>query len=86
MSLNLPVRGNAKLQQLLDRINASQTIQAYWEASNITAIGRLRINDHGPVHIKMPRSSSFSPRVFTTSGTPSIAATTRSSPSCSPRR
>jgi metal-dependent HD superfamily phosphatase/phosphodiesterase len=53
MSLNLPVRGNAKLQQLLDRINASQTIQAYWEASNITAIGRLRINDHGPVHIKI---------------------------------
>ena len=53
MALNLPVRGNAKLQQLLERINASETLQAYWEASNITAIGRLRINDHGPVHIKI---------------------------------
>ncbi len=53
MSLNLPVRGNAKLAQVLDRINGSLTLQAYWEASNITAISRMRINDHGPVHIKI---------------------------------
>jgi metal-dependent HD superfamily phosphatase/phosphodiesterase len=53
MSLNVPVRGNAKLAQVLDRINGSLTLQAYWEASNITAITRMRINDHGPVHIKI---------------------------------
>ncbi|MCX6099981.1 MAG: HD domain-containing protein [Candidatus Bipolaricaulota bacterium] len=53
MSLNVPVRGNAKLTQVLDRINGSLTLQAYWEASNITAITRMRINDHGPVHIKI---------------------------------
>ena len=53
MSLNVPVRGTAKLAQVLDRINGSLTLQAYWEASNITAITRMRINDHGPVHIKI---------------------------------
>lgn len=53
MSLNLPTRGNESLAEVLRRVNASPTLQAYWEASNITAIDRLRINDHGPVHIKI---------------------------------
>jgi len=53
MSLNLPVRGNRTLAEVLDRINASSTLQAYWDASNVTAITRMRINDHGPVHIKI---------------------------------
>jgi hypothetical protein len=53
MSLNVPVRGNEKLGRVLERVNASATLQAYWEASNITAISRMRINDHGPVHIKI---------------------------------
>ncbi len=53
MSLNLPVRDNEKLGQLLARINASVALQTYWEASNTTAISRLHINDHGPVHIKI---------------------------------
>lgn len=59
MSLNLPVRGNANLQRVLDRINASATLQTYWEASNTTAIARLRINDHGPVHIKIMANISL---------------------------
>lgn len=59
MSLNLPVRGNVSLGQVLDRVNASVTLQTYWEASNTTAIGRLRINDHGPVHIKIMANISL---------------------------
>ncbi len=59
MSLNLPVRGNQPLGQVLDRVNASVTLQTYWEASNTTAIGRLRINDHGPVHIKIMANISL---------------------------
>jgi uncharacterized protein len=53
MSLNLPVRGNETLAAVLARINASPSLQAYWDASNVTAITRMRINDHGPVHIKI---------------------------------
>lgn len=59
MSLNVPIRGNLKLAQLLERINGSVTLQTYWEASNTTAIGRLRINDHGPVHIKIMANISL---------------------------
>ncbi len=59
MSLNLPVRGNTKLGEVLRRINGSVALQTYWEASNTTAIGRLRINDHGPVHIKIMANISL---------------------------
>ncbi|MDD4903978.1 MAG: HD domain-containing protein [Candidatus Bipolaricaulis sp.] len=53
MSLNVPLQGNETLHKVLDRIDASETLHAYWAASNITAIDRLHINDHGPVHIKI---------------------------------
>jgi metal-dependent HD superfamily phosphatase/phosphodiesterase len=53
MSLNVPLQKNVTLGRVLERIDASETVQAYWAASNITAIDRLRINDHGPVHIKI---------------------------------
>ena len=53
MSLNLPVRGNRILASILERINGSVALQAYWDASNVTAITRMGINDHGPVHIKI---------------------------------
>lgn len=53
MSLNIPARGNAVLAQVLERVNASAPLAAYWEASNVTAIDRMRINDHGPVHVKI---------------------------------
>jgi len=53
MSLNIPAHGNAKLVQVLARVNASEVLAAYWEASNVTAIDRMCINDHGPVHIKI---------------------------------
>ncbi|MEW5826152.1 MAG: HD domain-containing protein [Candidatus Bipolaricaulota bacterium] len=69
MALNLPTRGNETLAELLARINASPVLQAYWEASNITAIDRLRINDHGPVHIKIMANIALKLlRLLTTAG------------------
>ncbi len=59
MSLNLPVRGNRRLADVLERVNSSSALQAYWDASNVTAIGRMRINDHGPVHIKIMANISL---------------------------
>jgi len=53
MPINLPVRDNEKLRIVLDRLNASEELDALWYASNITAIDRMHINDHGPVHIRI---------------------------------
>ncbi len=53
MALNVPCLQNERLRLLVDRIDASPQLDAYWAASNITAIDRLGINDHGPVHIRI---------------------------------
>jgi len=53
MSLNLPIRDNDILRRVVERIDSSAELTAFWEASNITAIDRMKINDHGPVHIKI---------------------------------
>ncbi len=53
MTLNIPVKQNEPLRQVVERINASVRLSTLWTASNITAIDRMHINDHGPVHIKI---------------------------------
>ncbi len=53
MSLNLPIKENEKLAELEQRIAVHERLKAYWYCSNVNAIDRLGINDHGPVHIKI---------------------------------
>lgn len=53
MGLNVPIHGNKTLQDVIARIDASERLATLWSASNVTAIDRMHINDHGPVHIKI---------------------------------
>jgi len=53
MDLRVPVRGNEPLAKLVERIDASERLQALWIGSNVTAIDRMQINDHGPIHIRI---------------------------------
>jgi len=53
MDLRLPVRGNETLRALSQRLAESPTVDALWAGSNVTAIDRLHINDHGPIHIRI---------------------------------
>jgi len=53
MPLNVPCLQNKKLEAVVERIDRSPTLDAYWSGSNITAIDRMGINDHGPVHIRI---------------------------------
>jgi len=53
MGLNIPIRGNTKLEEIIARVDASERVATLWAASNVTAIDRMHINDHGPVHIKI---------------------------------
>jgi metal-dependent HD superfamily phosphatase/phosphodiesterase len=41
------------LAELLARINDDDELYALWTAANVTAIGRLGMTDHGPVHVKI---------------------------------
>jgi uncharacterized protein len=53
MPLNVPCLENRLLKQLVERIDQSIELAAFWSGSNITAIDRMGINDHGPVHIRI---------------------------------
>jgi uncharacterized protein len=53
MSLNVPVQGNDRLARVVAGINGSEELSTLWSSANITAIDRMGINDHGPVHIKI---------------------------------
>lgn len=53
MSLNVPAQKNSRLAQVVESIDHSEELNALWSASNITAIDRMGINDHGPVHIRI---------------------------------
>lgn len=51
--IKVPERGNACLARLLRRINEDDELYALWTAANVTAINRLGMTDHGPVHVKI---------------------------------
>jgi len=53
MELRLPVRGNEVLERVVERIDHSEKLDALWSSSNVIAINRMQINDHGPVHIRI---------------------------------
>ena len=49
--INSPRRHNAKLNALLNRINADDDLYGLWLAANVNAMERLGMTDHGPVHV-----------------------------------
>jgi uncharacterized protein len=53
VQINLPTRDNERLARIIDRINADDELYALWTAANVTAIDRLGMTDHGPVHVKI---------------------------------
>jgi metal-dependent HD superfamily phosphatase/phosphodiesterase len=53
MKINVPVRGNRKLRQLIERVNADTQLKAWWHVSNVNAVSRMQINDHSWVHVQI---------------------------------
>ena len=51
--INSPRRHNAKLNTLLQLINADDDLYGLWMAANVNAMERLGMTDHGPVHVKI---------------------------------
>jgi uncharacterized protein len=53
ISIHVPNRGNALLEQALQVINADVEIRTLWRVINVNAIDRLGMTDHGPVHFQI---------------------------------
>jgi uncharacterized protein len=54
LRINVPGAGsNPKLLHVINAVNADDELYALWIATNVNAIERLGMTDHGPVHVKI---------------------------------
>jgi metal-dependent HD superfamily phosphatase/phosphodiesterase len=51
--IRVPARHNPRLQQVIDRVNADDELYTLWQVSNVNAVQRLEMSDHGPVHVQI---------------------------------
>lgn len=75
MAVKVNTRGNPKLDQLLDLINADTELMQLWECANVNAIERSGISDHGRVHIQIVANAAIRMmRLLTDAGVKSSVA------------
>jgi hypothetical protein len=48
-----PTRGNRRLEQFLDAVNADDQVKAWWHVSAVNSTRRLGMSDHSWVHIQI---------------------------------
>lgn len=53
IDIRVPVHGNTLLEKALTLINEDIEIKTLWRISNVNAIDRLGMTDHGPVHYQI---------------------------------
>ncbi len=53
IAIRVPARHNPILLQVVERVNADVELYALWEATNVNAVERLGMSDHGPVHFQI---------------------------------
>ncbi len=56
---NIPFRGNAKLERVMEMVKADVRLRAFWRCSNVMAIDRMGYTDHGPTHVKIVANLSL---------------------------
>lgn len=56
---HVPAQHNAKLQQLVERVNADAELLQFWRCANINAVDRCGISDHGEVHIRIVANAAL---------------------------
>lgn len=50
--IRVPTRGNRRLEQLVERVNADDQVKAWWHVAGVNA-NRLGMSDHSWVHIQV---------------------------------
>ena len=59
VQVRLPARHNPKLAAIVGRVNESDELYALWIATNVNAVERLAMSDHGPVHVQIVANSAL---------------------------
>jgi metal-dependent HD superfamily phosphatase/phosphodiesterase len=53
IEMTVPDRHSPKLRRAMELVNADDDLYGLWVATNVNAIERLGMTDHGPVHVKI---------------------------------
>ena len=53
VEMSVPDRHNPRLHRVMEMVNADDDLYGMWLSANVTAIERLGMTDHGPVHVKI---------------------------------
>jgi metal-dependent HD superfamily phosphatase/phosphodiesterase len=59
MDFHIPVKGNAKLETVLQGIYADPELHQLWKCANMNAVDRARINDHGEIHVRIVANAAL---------------------------
>jgi uncharacterized protein len=57
--IEVPLNRNPLLEKVLDLINTNEEIKTLWKITNVTAIKRLSMTDHGILHFQIVANNSL---------------------------
>ncbi len=57
--ISVPARHNPRLSEIIERVNGDTELYALWVVANVNAVDRLRMSDHGPVHMQIVANSAL---------------------------
>src|SRR5262245_51841128 len=53
INVTVPDRHNPRLRSVMEAVNRDDDLYTLWLATNVMAVERLGMTDHGPVHVKI---------------------------------
>ncbi len=59
LEIHVPARHNEKVRQIVAAVNADWSLYQLWCCANTTAVPRLGMSDHGPVHVQVVANISL---------------------------
>ncbi|MHB1000562.1 MAG: HD domain-containing protein [Armatimonadota bacterium] len=57
--INIPSQGNTKLDLFMAQVNANEELHTLWRCSNMNAVYRSSMSDHGPVHVQIIANGAY---------------------------
>lgn len=57
--INVPSKGNEKLESFLAFVNSSEELFQLWRCANISAVDRSGMSDHGHVHVQIVANAAY---------------------------
>src|SRR3954469_18144238 len=75
-TIQVPLENNPILEQILQAVNSNTEIVTLWKVTNVNAVKRLGMTDHGPNHFQIVANNALAiQRLIAQSGVPMSIST-----------